>query len=697
MENGKMVNYVGQQLGNYRLTRVIGQGGFADIYLGEHIHLRTQAAIKVLQMRLAENNVESFLQEARMVAHLIHPHIIRVLDFGLWEMVPFLVMDYAPGGTLRQRHMRGVPLATNTLFPYITQLASALQYAHNNKLIHRDVKPENMLIGHNNEILLSDFGLALLAQSANSLSKKEMSGTVTYMAPEQVQGSARPASDQYSLAVVVYEWLTGSKPFQGSMVEVATQQILTPPPPLRDKVPTISVEVEQVILKALSKNPLQRFATVQEFAQVLQLACRYNNKQITAHIKAQPQPQLAIEAPSFIPEQTGSIKRIAQEPSTGTKTPQAQNNRTGSYPALPTSLEAGSRTGNWATTPYRQNFSTQEQINTGYTNSVHTSIAQQNPQYIQPDQQTSTNTKRIYTQTATFSTPNVLQPLSGQTKQQTSARKPIVSDTTASINRSQKRMSGFSGTTWIVVSLLFIFLLLGGGVAGTFYLIQANKPTAPITITKVLSTPAPTTPPTSIVTPTVTGLYPPVGAATLTDSLSSNHLNWDQNTQCNFVNSAYQVTAPTNQSTICYAQGTDYKNFIYQVQMTFVKTGYQFSAGGIAFRGNNNSGLTYYIQIFESGKFSFTVKSGNAAPQVLAGYPQDTQSIASFHTELGQSNTLAVIANNNDFTFYVNNQLVFGPIQDTASAHGMLGVFAAGGLDDNGTEITFSKVQLWQL
>src|ERR1700730_14817405 len=166
---------VGQQLGNYRLIRLLGQGGFADVYLGEHIHLRTRAAIKVLQMRLAENNAESFLQEARMVAHLIHPHIIRVLDFGVWETIPFLVMDYAPGGTLRQRYLRGTPLAPATLFPYVTQIATALQYAHTNKLVHRDVKPENMLIGANNEILLGDFGLASTAHTSSSHAKKDMS------------------------------------------------------------------------------------------------------------------------------------------------------------------------------------------------------------------------------------------------------------------------------------------------------------------------------------------------------------------------------------------------------------------------------------------------------------------------------------------------------------------------------------------
>src|SRR6266851_6960871 len=105
-----MTDHLGKQLGNYRLTSLIGQGGFADVYLGEHIHLNTQAAIKVLQMRLTGSNLEQFRNEARTIASLVHPNIVRVLDFGVEDGIPFLVMDYAPNGTLRQRHLRGIPL-----------------------------------------------------------------------------------------------------------------------------------------------------------------------------------------------------------------------------------------------------------------------------------------------------------------------------------------------------------------------------------------------------------------------------------------------------------------------------------------------------------------------------------------------------------------------------------------------------------
>ena len=194
-----MADRVGQQFGNYRLIRMLGEGAFAEVYLGEHIYLGTQAAIKVLHNQLTSDDTEKFGAEARIIAHLIHPHIVRVLEFGVEGKTPFLVMDYAPNGSLRQRYPRGVTLPLGIIVPYVKQVADALQYAHNEKLIHRDVKPENMLLGRHGEVLLSDFGIALVAQSSRYQSTQDMAGTMAYMAPEQIQGKPRPASDQYSL------------------------------------------------------------------------------------------------------------------------------------------------------------------------------------------------------------------------------------------------------------------------------------------------------------------------------------------------------------------------------------------------------------------------------------------------------------------------------------------------------------------
>jgi serine/threonine protein kinase len=149
------------------------------------------------------------------VAQLKHMHIVLVLEFGIERATPFLVMDYAPKGTLRQAHPRGSALPLPLVVTYVKQIAAALQYAHDAKLIHRDVKPENILLGSYGEVLLSDFGIAVTAHHTSSLKTLDHAGTPPYMAPELIQGKPRPASDQYALGIVVYEWLCGERPFQG--------------------------------------------------------------------------------------------------------------------------------------------------------------------------------------------------------------------------------------------------------------------------------------------------------------------------------------------------------------------------------------------------------------------------------------------------------------------------------------------------
>ncbi|MEO6891155.1 MAG: serine/threonine-protein kinase [Ktedonobacteraceae bacterium] len=262
----------GQHFGNYRLLRLLAIGGFADVYLGEHIHLCTNAAIKLLRTRLAAEDVKLFSEEARIVASLRHPHIVSILDFAVSQGVPFLVMDYAPNGTLRQRHARGSQLAPNTILSYIKQVGDALQYAHNERLIHCDLKPENILVGRKGEILLSDFGIAVVAQSSRFQLTQEIIGTISYMPPEQLHGRPVLASDQYALGIMAYEWLCGVCPFRGSVTEIMAQHINATPPSLRERLPDLSPVLEQVVLTALAKEPTQRYASVLDFVAAFEAA-----------------------------------------------------------------------------------------------------------------------------------------------------------------------------------------------------------------------------------------------------------------------------------------------------------------------------------------------------------------------------------------------------------------------------------------
>ncbi|MBV9231730.1 MAG: serine/threonine protein kinase [Chloroflexi bacterium] len=242
----------GQQFGNYRLLHLLAQDPFAEVYLGEHIFLKTQAAIKVVQVGLTNEELERFLAEVRVMARLKHPHIIRVLEFGVQAEQPFLVMDYASNDSLRQLHPQGSPLPLATIRDYVRQIAPVLQCAHDEGLLHRNLRPETILLGPHKQLLLSDFGTSVLDQSAiptHPLPAPDQGEAeiVSYRAPEQLQGEPCAASDQYALAAMVYEWLGGQPS---------------------------SPAVQQVVLKALATDPEFRFATVSDFAYALEEALR---------------------------------------------------------------------------------------------------------------------------------------------------------------------------------------------------------------------------------------------------------------------------------------------------------------------------------------------------------------------------------------------------------------------------------------
>ncbi len=259
-----------QCIGGYRLQCLLSRSNTVEVYLAEHILFHTEAVIKILAG--PNEDIEKFLAQASLLTQLQHPHIIEVFDFGMVEESAFMIMDYAPNGTLRQRYPKGTCLPLATILRYTRQIASALDYIHLHNLIHRDLKPQNMLLGTNDEIMLTDFGIAVVAQhfDADSPAFRDFEGTVPYAAPEQLQGRPHKNSDLYALGIIIYEWVCGDWPFTGTYEEIVHQHLYTPPPFFSAKNREVSPAFEQVIHRALAKEPEQRFSNANDFLQALE-------------------------------------------------------------------------------------------------------------------------------------------------------------------------------------------------------------------------------------------------------------------------------------------------------------------------------------------------------------------------------------------------------------------------------------------
>src|SRR5579859_3236316 len=257
----------GLTLGRYELRRRVAQGGMAEVYLGYDRRVRRQVAIKVLYGR-DESFVRRFEREALAVDTLSHEHILPLYDFGEQSPWYYLVMPYVGSGTLRDYLLKRKQLSLEEAASFIDQIASALQYAHDHGVVHRDVKPSNILLRRDGYAYLVDFGLAKAMMGAEALTTSgAMVGTPEYMAPEQSNGLHDYRSDIYSLGVILYQMLTGRVPFMAdSPVAISLKHIQiepTPPSTLNSDIPLC---VEEVILKAMAKNPAERYQEAQVLA-----------------------------------------------------------------------------------------------------------------------------------------------------------------------------------------------------------------------------------------------------------------------------------------------------------------------------------------------------------------------------------------------------------------------------------------------
>jgi tRNA A-37 threonylcarbamoyl transferase component Bud32 len=271
-----MENLIGKDLGRYHVIEPLGQGGMASVFKAYDTNLERFVAIKIIRSDIAGGVDSEFLKrfqrEAKSLAQLDHPYILKVLDYGEEGGVPYLVMPYLQGGTLKEK--MGQPMPSEEAAALLAPIARALEYAHQQNIIHRDVKPANILISKSGAPILSDFGIAkILVQSGSTqLTAAGVGiGTPDYMAPEQWTGSADPRTDIYSLGVVFYQMVTGRLPFSADTpAAVLIKHLRDPLPRPKTFVPGLPDVVEQVLFKALAKEPESRFQTMGEFATTLE-------------------------------------------------------------------------------------------------------------------------------------------------------------------------------------------------------------------------------------------------------------------------------------------------------------------------------------------------------------------------------------------------------------------------------------------
>lgn len=272
-----MRDWTGQQVGNYQVFRLLERGTVADRYFGYDLSSQRQVALHLLAEPTDEAGIQRFQRNAPICRRLVHPHIAPFREAGVQDMTPFVVLDCFP--TSRQYHQ--FPLPVSVVIQYASQLADAFDYTHSQGNWPTPTCPETILIGDHGKALLAGFGWRLLEISQRAPEEREFgwhsSVSATYLSPEQLAG-AWPVGkhcDQYALAVVVYEWLCGVPPFQGSSpLDIAMQHLRLPPPSLQEKVPTISQALDQVIKKALAKKPEERFESNKAFSTALREASK---------------------------------------------------------------------------------------------------------------------------------------------------------------------------------------------------------------------------------------------------------------------------------------------------------------------------------------------------------------------------------------------------------------------------------------
>ncbi|MFL5626019.1 MAG: serine/threonine protein kinase [Ktedonobacteraceae bacterium] len=641
----------GTQLGHYRLIRQIGGGGMSEVYLAQDLNIQgRQVAIKLVRAEVApypesdsvRDSGKLFQREARAVSLLDrHPHILPLYDFGEELVhgvsVTYLVMPYSPEGSLvnwlRQRSNRNI-LSPVEVEYIISQAADALQYAHNQHIIHQDVKPSNFLIQHTTDanlpyIQLADFGIAKVFTGTGSVSQS-VRGTTSYMPPEQWRGKPVPASDQYALATMAYELLTGRTPFQGDVARLMYLHTYEKPQAPSTYNPQLSADIDTVILHALEKEPENRFRAISAFANAFQQAVRGGAGQPIA-----PPPPSTVDNIS-----SGTIYPSSQSSAAAYAVPSAA--------AYPVSQPADR--------PYTM-------LPTGGTD-MHAKTTYPGP------------------------VPSMQNPQSFYTPPQAPPKQPWY----------RSRMTIIVSIALVILLVLSgIIFAVSANVKYTANsnataTAQSNNATATAQAQAQATAHAQATAVAQATAKVIAANpdpYPPrTGKISLIDPLNggSSDANWSTTAGCGFRSGSYHASeARSGIFNACFLAKPTYTNFTMQVDMTVIKG----DCGGIVFHANSGSGKEYLFRVCQDNQHYYLYN--------CPGFDTTCQNITSdlsldINLGLNQTNRIALVVNGSGIDLYINDNNV-DSVTDSTYPSGNIGLVAS--TINNNTEVVYSNLKIW--
>ena len=674
----------GQQFDRYRLEQLIGRGGMSEIYLAEDSRLHRQVAVKVLQIditsfsntKVMNDAIRLFQVEAKAISTLDHPHILPLFDYGEESinsvLFAYLVMPYRREGSLAnwiQQNNNSGTLSLEEVSHIVQQASDALQFAHNHQIIHRDVKPSNFLIYSDDkysgfpDLQLADFGVAKFMNAASSTGQI-VRGTPIYMAPEQWRGEAVPATDQYALAVMVYEFLAGHPPFEGDNQQKYFYQHNYVQPQLPSSFnPHLPEEIDNVLMRALLKNAESRYTSISKFARAFQQAIIHRSDVPVTLTISQSEAR------------TGT-RRIVPFPG-GDKV--TVNVPAGAYNGQVIRLQKVSEHSSETGTTYMLIVtiiikSTEEIVTLSSSDVLERTV----PAFDSNVGSSNRQQGSFNVRTLLIGGLAILLLLGGFGL----LFQSIITNQQADTNKINATATGHSETEIAqfnanATSQANATASANVNLTATAF---AENATATASVAAVTATAASVaanaTATASSVAATATAYVGTINSGTLalSDPLQDNSQgnNWDEinlvgGGGCAFVHGAYDSNMPQKGFfSPCFARNTNFINFSYQVQMTIVKG----DQGGISFRADADKGSFYYFYININGSFGLEIFNN----YVLSGTLKQGLSPA-IKTGLNQTNLIAVVAQANRLNLYVNMQLI-ASTNDNTYSQGQIGVVA---------------------